>query len=44
MSDPTEKEINVPWPTKASIIVTLTIPPKNVTPSGYGLILGPGAG
>ncbi|KAF9352334.1 Testis-expressed protein 30 [Mortierella sp. AD094] len=44
MSDPTEKEISIPWPGKAAIIVTLTTPPKAVALSGFGLILGPGAG
>ncbi|KAF9435947.1 Testis-expressed protein 30 [Entomortierella beljakovae] len=44
MSDPTEKEISIPWPGKTAIIVTLTTPPKDVAHSDFGLILGPGAG
>ncbi|KAF9916332.1 hypothetical protein BX616_004032 [Lobosporangium transversale] len=44
MSEPTQKEISIPWPGKSAIAVTLTVPPKTVKPSGYGLILGPGAG
>ncbi|KAF8967227.1 hypothetical protein BGZ46_000195 [Entomortierella lignicola] len=44
MSDPTEKEISIPWPGKSAITVTLTIPPKSVAHSGFGLVLGPGAG
>ncbi|KAI1311603.1 Testis-expressed protein 30 [Mortierella claussenii] len=44
MSEPTQKEISISWPDKAAITVLLTSPPKAVEPSGYGLILGPGAG
>ncbi|KAF9992731.1 Testis-expressed protein 30 [Entomortierella chlamydospora] len=44
MSDPTEKEISIPWPGKSAIMVTLTTPPEGMTLSGFGLILGPGAG
>ncbi|KAK3841388.1 MAG: hypothetical protein J3R72DRAFT_510275 [Linnemannia gamsii] len=44
MSDPTEKEISVPSPGKAAIPVLLTTPPKGVKHSGFGLLLGPGAG
>ncbi|KAF9983848.1 hypothetical protein BGZ75_004583 [Mortierella antarctica] len=44
MSEPTQKEISIAWPGKAAITVTLTTPPEGVEPSGYGLLLGPGAG
>ncbi|KAF9962588.1 hypothetical protein BGZ72_000008 [Mortierella alpina] len=44
MSEPTQKEISISWPGKAAITVTLTTPPEGVEPSGYGLLLGPGAG
>ncbi|KAF8924825.1 hypothetical protein EDD21DRAFT_418996 [Dissophora ornata] len=44
MSEPTQKEISIPWPGKSAIAVTLTIPPDTVERSGYGLLLGPGAG
>ncbi|KAK3809450.1 MAG: hypothetical protein J3Q66DRAFT_70639 [Benniella sp.] len=44
MSEPTEKEVSVPWPGKTSIVVTLTTPPKGTEHSGFGLLLGPGAG
>jgi len=44
MAQPTEKEISVPSPGKAAIPVLLTSPPKGVKHSGFGLLLGPGAG
>ncbi|KAF9930025.1 Testis-expressed protein 30 [Linnemannia zychae] len=44
MAEPTDKEILVPSPGKAAIPVLVTSPPKGVQPSGYGLLLGPGAG
>ncbi|KAF9574322.1 Testis-expressed protein 30 [Mortierella alpina] len=44
MSEPTQKEISIAWPGKAAITVTLTTPPEGIEPSGYGLLLGPGAG
>ncbi|KAG0280810.1 Testis-expressed protein 30 [Linnemannia exigua] len=44
MAEPTEKEITVPSPGKAAIPVLLTTPPKGVKHSGFGLLLGPGAG
>ncbi|KAG0199049.1 hypothetical protein BGX28_007610 [Mortierella sp. GBA30] len=44
MSEPTQKEISIPWSGKSAITVTLTIPPQDVEPSGFGLLLGPGAG
>ncbi|KAF9101933.1 hypothetical protein BGX29_005131 [Mortierella sp. GBA35] len=44
MPEPTEKEISVPSPGKTAIPVLLTTPPKGVKHSGFGLLLGPGAG
>ncbi|KAG0263017.1 Testis-expressed protein 30 [Mortierella polycephala] len=44
MSEPTQKEISISWSGKSAITVTLTTPPSNVEHSGFGLILGPGAG
>ncbi|KAG0220306.1 hypothetical protein BGX33_003566 [Mortierella sp. NVP41] len=44
MPEPTEKEISVPSPGKTAIPVLLTTPPKGVKRSGFGLLLGPGAG
>ncbi|KAI8363041.1 hypothetical protein B0O80DRAFT_482234 [Mortierella sp. GBAus27b] len=44
MSDPTEKEVAIPWPGKTAITVTVTTPPEGTELSGFGLILGPGAG
>ncbi|KAG0052197.1 hypothetical protein BGZ83_002884 [Gryganskiella cystojenkinii] len=44
MTNPTEESISVPYPGKTAIPVTLTSPPKGVEHSGFGVILGPGAG
>ncbi|KAF9902915.1 hypothetical protein EC991_004387 [Linnemannia zychae] len=44
MAEPSEKEISVSVPGKSAIPVLLTTPPKGVELSGYGLLLGPGAG
>ncbi|KAG0238534.1 Testis-expressed protein 30 [Actinomortierella wolfii] len=44
MSDPTEQQIQVPWPGKNAIPLTITSPPEDVEPTGFALLLGPGAG
>ncbi|KAF9938593.1 hypothetical protein BGZ65_012578, partial [Modicella reniformis] len=44
MTEPTEKEVSIPWSGKTAITVTLTSPPKGTEHSGFGLVLGPGAG
>ncbi|KAF9970241.1 Testis-expressed protein 30 [Actinomortierella ambigua] len=44
MSEPSEQQIQVPWPGKNAIPLTITSPPEGVEPTGYALLLGPGAG